>query len=662
VLLIALLGVTRSWSGIARADTDTTSAVAGARQSTAGAAVTAIDGESRSDGKSSMAGVHMEIFADLTEMPRRLLRTRTRLDVKPGEVRLRYPEWIPGVHGPVGPIQNQSGFRVLTIEGKILTWIRDPAQRFCFLVTVPEGVGQIDVFVEYIANQPSTHSKGVDSYGYSWGAIINWNTCTVYPEQLPIATLRVRPHVRLPEGWSWGSSLEAATQDGADITFKPLSYEALVDSPLVTSKNFRTIDLETGESPPVALHLISGAPRSFLPKDDVFDQLSKLTREAVSLLGKAHYDKYHFLLALSDESPDMGLEHLASSLNGAGERDLVDDEKRRDRLAYLLPHEYTHSWCGKYRRPRGMLTPDYHSPKDTRLLWVYEGLTQYLGLVLTVRSGLWDAKHYSETLAVLISDLMHQGGREWRPLVDTTADAYHLRGGSKSWGLLRRNQDYYREGSLMWMGADAIIRNESGGKKSLDDFCSSFFGDVGVEGPYAPFDIPDLVSALNAVHPYDWDAYLRGWVEKTHEELPTKFVEWLGYRLRYTNERTAFLKRTEKNLKKVFVLDSVGLSVMNTGTVDEVVPGSPADKAKMAPGMDIVGVNGFKFSDDRLRDGIADSVVRKNVTFLVLQGEEFREIKVDYSGGSRYLELEKNADRPDRLSEILEPRTGKKKE
>ena len=176
----------------------------------------------------------------------------------------------------------------------------------------------------------------------------------------------------------------------------------------------------------------------------------------------------------------------------------------------------------------------------------------------------------------------------------------------------------------MWMGADAIIRNESGGKKSLDDFCSSFFGDVGVEGPYAPFDIPDLVSALNAVHPYDWDAYLRGWVEKTHEELPTKFVEWLGYRLRYTNERTAFLKRTEKNLKKVFVLDSVGLSVMNTGTVDEVVPGSPADKAKMAPGMDIVGVNGFKFSDDRLRDGIADSVVRKNVTFLVLQGEEFR--------------------------------------
>jgi predicted metalloprotease with PDZ domain len=361
----------------------------------------------------------------------------------------------------------------------------------------------------------------------------------------------------------------------------------------------------------------------------------------------------------------LGLEHLSSSLNGVGERALAKGDDREPWAVYLLPHEFVHAWCGKYRRPAGMFTRDFHTPKHTEMLWIYEGLTQWLGELLAVRAGLFDEDEWRGRLALKISWLNAVTGRGWRPLADTAIASYHLRGGSPNWIALRRGQDYYNEGLLIWLEADTIIRDATDGQRSLDDFCRRFFGaESGADVPdsddkVVPYELDEVIGILSDIADHDWRGFFEARVMTAQNAMPLDFVSRAGHRLQYANEPSDYLARAEKDREYIHGLDSLGASFGESGNIFDVVPGTPADLTGLAPGMTIQGVNGKKFSLDRMRDAIADSVTRRSIELLLLEGDRFETVNIEYAGGPRYLELVRDESRRDLLSEILKPRVEK---
>lgn len=418
----------------------------------------------------------LNIDVDARELPRRLLHTRIEMPVKPGPNAFWYPKWIPGIHGPKGPVENVAGLQFELPDGTRLDWRRDEEELFRLWCDVPLTADRIVIKLDYICNQPSVNSVGVDSYGAALLGVINWNTCLIYPDAPRCDKIPVNLRLRLPEDWRFASALHVDQEKDGWIAFKTESLEDVIDSPLIAGHHFRTIDISTPDFPPVHFHLTSESESALQLDDELIDQYKNLVAEAKAMFTAAPFDEYHLLLTCSDAVRNMGLEHLASSLNGIGERDLLDEKKRKGWAAYLLPHEFVHAWCGKFRRPAGMVTHNFHSPKHTKLLWVYEGLTQYLGEVLTVRSGLLTKDEYLERLASKIGFLMRQTGRQWRPLEDTAVAAHLLRVRSKNWGHLRRGQDYYNEGLLLWMDADALIRRKTDNQKKPRRLLPKIYG------------------------------------------------------------------------------------------------------------------------------------------------------------------------------------------
>lgn len=608
------------------------------------------------------SAIVVEAEVDARELPRKLLHTRMEIPAGPGTLALWYPKWVPGIHGPGGPIQNVAGLRVETRDGTPIPWLRDAEERYRILCELPDGAESVIVSLDYICNQPSVNSRGVDSYGNSLVGVINWNTCLLYPEGFSNEDIEVRLSLRLPPDWKHASALPSKSSRKDRISFEPASLRRVIDSPLVAGRHLRSVALETEGINPVLLHLVSESPSALLIGDELEQRYGAMASEAGALFGAAHFDEYHLLVTCTDDFPYTGLEHLESSYNSVHERDLLSEKKIQGWVGYLLPHEFAHSWCGKYRRPVGMATADYHTPKRTSLLWVYEGLDQYLGEILAMRSGLWQMDSYKEAFAQKISTLVHQRGRAWRPLEDTAADSYHLRGGSPAWSNMRRNQDYYNEGLLIWMEADAIIREQTDGRRSLDDFCRAFMGPGLVDTPVHPFTEQEVFALLNGIAPYDWEPFFRERVAQPLDALPLDFVARLGYRIEYDEEASAYLQDIEADRSYLWALDSIGATFSNDGEVGgSLVPGMPAEKAGLAPGMTVIGVDGRKYSNDRLKDAIAESASSGRIELLVLDGDEFRTIKMKYQGGLKYLTLVRDETRPDMLAQIfapLRPRAG----
>lgn len=598
----------------------------------------------------------ISIDVDARELPRRLIHTSLEIPCKPGLLRLWYPKWFPGSHGPHGRVEDVAGLRVETAAGDVLPWSRDEINLHCFIVKVPPGTDRVRVKLDTICESGGLDQAGIYTVGTADLGVINWNTCLVYPEGPAADDQPVKLRLRLPKEWKHASALKRETggdKDGA-VHFATVSLTALVDSPLIAGRHLRTFKLDSGSGPSAFLHLTSESPEAINLDPKTVDLYSRVVREAWALFGVAHYPEYHFLVVCSDALGFFGLEHLTCSLNGVGERGLKDERLRKGWwLANLLPHEYAHSWCGKYRRPAAMITPDFHTPQKTRMLWVYEGLTEYLGEVLSVRAGVVTPEEYRITLTGQIRGLSRTAGRQWRSLEDTAVASHLARNPGRSWNQLRRLQDFYMEGMLLWYECDAIIREKTDGAKSLDDFCKRFFAAVNGKKTVAGYDLADVVRDLNATAEYDWETFLKRWVSATQESLPLDVVGRLGYRLKYADKPPgAGLPGTPPENPAA---DSLGLT-MPGGLIVSVDPGLPADRAGLAPGMRVIGVNGKKFSTNRLRDAIADSVTRKKVELLIEDGETFRSIVVPYADGLRYLELERVPSRPDVLGEILKPR------
>ncbi len=600
-----------------------------------------------------VAAPTITVSVDATAAPRKIFHARLSIPASPGTLTLYYPKWIPGEHGPTGPIEALAGLR-FTANGQLLAWGRDLLDGWTFHVEVPAGVSRVDVQLDYIS---PTGREGIYSGGQSATAkltILNWNTLLLYPSGWTTEELRYQASLELPAGWKFATPLPVASQSGAAINFQVASLTTLVDSPVVAGEYFRIVPL--AENPRQELDIAADSPAALEAPQDVFDAYKNLTDQAFKLFGARHFRDYHFLYSLSDQVAHFGLEHHESNDSRTGERTLVDPELRL-LAAGLLPHEYVHSWNGKYRRPQDLTTPDYEKPLETDLLWVYEGLTSYLGDVLSARSGLRTPEQFRDALALIAAQLDHRPGRSWRNLADTANGVPALQDAPQEWESWRRDLDYYDEDVLNWLWADTIIRRETKGKKSLDDFCRFFHG--GASGPpeVKTYGFEDVVNGLNQVAPYDWRGF---WTERLASHgpgAPLGGIEESGWKLVYDETASELYRIQERDRQLIDATNSVGLLLNQEGRVVDTIEGMTAAQAGVGPGMTVVAVNGRRFSGEVLRDALkAGKSASGPLELLVENTGYYKTYALDYHGGERYPHLVRAESKADMLSDILRPR------
>ncbi|HUE15536.1 MAG TPA: hypothetical protein VMR25_15325 [Planctomycetaceae bacterium] len=599
--------------------------------------------------ESKAAPVLLEV--DASEAPQKIYHARLAIPVQPGPVTLYYPKWIPGTHGPTGPIADLAGL-TMQADGKKVPWRRDDVDMYAFHCTVPEGARTLDVALDLLAADRGGFSNSTQSI-----AVVRWNQVLLYPKGTAIDAIDFQATLKIPIGWKLSTALPIESRDRTSTRFGRVSLERLVDSPVIAGRYHREIRLGTGE-PAHYLDLVSesAAGLEITPKQKA--AYEKLVVEAGALFGTRHYKSYRFLVTLSDKMPAHGLEHHESSDDGMPERSMSDD-KAGIAIAYLLPHEYVHSWNGKYRRPAGLVTPTYQETNNTRLLWVYEGLTEYLGTLLTARSGLWTLDEARDYLAVTAERLENQKGRSWRPLEDTTLVAPMRAYDATGWSAWRRSVDYYDEGTLIWLEVDTKIRQLTAGKRSLDDFCRQFHGGSGGRVEVKPFDFEDIVAGLNAVASYDWKTLLNQRVTETADHAPLAGFQQGGWSVTRGDKPTAFEKAAQGLRKRIDLSSSIGLTLGQDGTINDVILGKPAYKAGVGPGMKLVAVNNRRFTPELLDDALtACKGPNHSVLLLLENGDVFLTYVVIYRDGPRYARLERLKDQPDLLSKILAPLTG----
>jgi len=602
----------------------------------------------------------IQVTVDVTDAPRKILHAHLTIPAQPGPLTLVYPKWIPGEHGPTGPIDNLAGI-VISANGQQIAWQRDDVNMFAFHLTVPAAATALDVKLDFLATAAAS--------GFSAGAstsanlaMLSWNELVLYPEEKQAADIEFQPSARLPAGWQYATALIRTSTENGVVHFETVSLEQLVDSPLLTGKYFREIPLAPEISPKHYLDLAADGPEDLNLKPVAIAAFGNLIRETGALYKSRHYGSYHFLVTLSDQVAHFGLEHHQSSDDRVPARTFLDDNESL-LAANLLPHEFTHSWNGKYRRPAGLATGNFESPMKGNLLWVYEGLTEYLGDVLAARSGIETAAEYRDALADSAATLDYRPGRTWRDLQDTATAAQTLYGASTQWDNWRRSVDYYPEGELVWLEVDTTIRKLTGGKKTLGDFCAAFLGLGGDTPPkVVPYTFDDVVNGLNAVVPYDWAAFLTERLTTKQDHAPLEGIKDGGYRLNYTDKPNEFTEAAEMANNAVNAWWSIGLNVGGgkgeeaIGKIGDVLVGSSADKAGLGPGMEIVAVNGRQFSGELLRNAIDNAKGGGAAIELIVSNTGYyKVVHLDYHEGLKYPHFEAVPGAPDLLDDILKP-------
>ena len=603
---------------------------------------------------SSFGPIRIEV--DTTRAPQKIIHSHLEMPVQAGALELYYPEWIPGEHMPDGPIINMAGLKFMG-AGKIIPWRRDLIDMFAFHLDIPQGVSTLDIDFDFLLSAPAE--------GYSAGAsataflnLVSWNQLIIYPQGYDAANINCIPSLKLPAGWKFGTALPGANDEGDTITFAPVSLETLIDSPVITGRYFRAIQLTPGQTPSHEIDIAADSEADLAMTPETETHFKQLVAEAGALFGSRHYRDYHFLLTLSDNVAHFGLEHHESSDDRTREHSLIDEATRND-FAGLLPHEYVHSWNGKYRRPADLLSPDYHQPMKDDLLWVYEGLTEYLGSnVLTVRSGLWNQQQGREELARVAAALDNEPGRTWRPLQDTADSAVFLYDSGLDWWNWRRGTDFYEEGVYLWLDVDDTIRRLTNDKKSMNDFCKVFYAGASGEPDLKPYTFDDVVAALNRITPYDWASFLRARLDSTPPNTIDESLENSGWKLVYNDQPNEMQENREAIGRRLNLSLSIGLRLTDDGTIEDVIYDSPSYKAGMGPGMKVTAVNGKQFSMETLKNAVEGAKgTTSSIQLIVANAPAVQTYNVDYHGGLRYPHLVREERRPDFLSEILRSQT-----
>ena len=594
----------------------------------------------------------LTIEADATDTAHRVIDVRETLPVRAGRVTLRYPRWIPGNHGPVNQFKWLAGLRI-TGGGRALAWTRDATDLYALHVDVPTGVTSLELRFQHLAPR---RTDAVASYLSDRFADVKWEGLMLVPAGYDVARVDVEATLALPKGWKYASALEVASEATDVVRFRRVSLATLVDSPVFAGRHFKRIPLDPADTArPVNLDVFANDAASLVASDEAIDAHRRLVQQADRLFGARHFAHYDLLLMLGDDF-GFGLEHHQSSENSA-KPDYFTDWTNSITGRSLLPHEYTHSWNGKFRRPKDLWAPDFDTPSSNSLLWVYEGQTQYWGEVLAARSGMIPLDAMKERIATIAAWQRMAPGRTWRTLQDTTNDEIVAgRTERLDWTSLQRFDDYYDEGALIWLDVDTIIREQSGERRSLDDFARAFFGvDDGKLGPRL-YDFDEVVATLERVQRYDWRSYLRTRLDQLGAP-PIEGLARAGWRLAWATEPTAYVKAAETYHGEADFLYSLGFDVDKDGKVVDVAWGSPAFEAGMVSGARLLAVALRGYKADLLREEIKAAATRAEpIELLLADGADYRLVRIAYHDGLRYPTLERIDGTPDRLTPILTAR------
>ncbi|HML16385.1 MAG TPA: PDZ domain-containing protein [Bryobacteraceae bacterium] len=593
------------------------------------------------------------VSVDATDAAHHLIHSHLTMPVKAGPLTLLYPEWIPGEHGPTGPVVDMAGLK-MTANGQAVVWARDPVNMYALHLTVPDGASTLDIAFDQI-QPPETAGFSSGASTTSELALLSWNQFLLYPEGPPANRLEYQATLRVPHSWRFGTALPIARESGDEIEFQTVPLDTLIDSPVSTGAHFRTIDIGRDLGAGHYLHIAGDSERAIEIGSDQIEHYRNLVKETGALFGSRHYRDYHFLVTLSDHVASFGLEHHESSDDRFRERAMIEDSGIRYN-ADTLPHEFVHSWNGKYRRPAGLVTPDYSEPMKGGLLWVYEGLTQYLGEVLAARTGLLSADDSRDRLALDAAELDRRAGRKWRPLEDTADAAQILYNAREDYSGYRRSVDYYEEGALIWLEADVLIRVLSKGKKSLNDFCREFEGGAGGAPALKPYTFEDVAAAMNAVQPYDWATFFHDRVDAITPHAPMLGIENGGWKLVLDSSRPDYWRVNEDENRYTDMTLSIGLMVKDDGGIVDVVEGGPAQKAGIAPNDKLIAVDNRQFTPAVLREAVQKTAQNtQSIDLLMKNGEYYSVHRIEYQGGEKFPHLERDKSKRDILSQILAP-------
>jgi predicted metalloprotease with PDZ domain len=596
----------------------------------------------------------IELMVDLTDNTRRIASVHEVIPVEGSELTLLYPQWIPGNHSPTGPISKLGGLFV-SAQGKTIAWVRDRVNVYAFHIKVPAGVKSVEVDFQYLS--PVRPNEGRIQISDEI-ADLAWNDVLLYPAGHFSRDIKFVTTLKLPEGWKYATALETASQAGSTVHFKEAPLNTLVDSPLYAGSHYKRVDLSSSAENKVYLDVFADGEGDLAITPEEMAAHVKLVAEAAKLYASHHYDHYDFLLLLSEKVGGVGLEHHQSSEDGHGHdyfTNWAGGVLGRD----LLGHEYTHSWDGKFRRPADLWTPNFNVPMQDDLLWVYEGMTQYWGNVLTARAGMRTAAETRDVFARVAANFDISPGRTWRPMVDTTNQPIISQRSPVSWVSWQRPEDYYTEGMLIWLDADTKIRELSGDKKSLDDFAKLFFGIDNGSYITKTYTLDDVVAALNTVQPYDWAGFLETRVYALAPQTPKDGFMRGGYKLTYDDTPADWLKLAQESAPFSDFSTSLGFTAAKDGTLGNVWWGSPAFKAGVTPDMQLQAVDGQAYTPAGLRAMlVAAEKTTTPMQLLFKRGDKFQTITIDYHGGLRYPHLSRVEGTPDRLDAIFAPSGG----
>jgi len=592
------------------------------------------------------------IFVDASSAPRKIFHAKLKIPASAGDLTLYYPKWIPGEHAPDGPVVDLAGLK-FSAGGKMLKWRRDLLDGFTIHVEVPQGETEVSAELDFLS--PATFEGGFSAGSSATDkmTLISWNQVLLYPKGWTADEITYVASLKLPAGWKYGTPLPIAStsnDNGTEIKFQPAPLYTLVDSPVIAGEFLKVVKLS--DNPPTEMDIAADSAAALDAPQEVWDHYKNLVEQTNKLFGAHHYRDYHFLLSLSDHVAHFGLEHHESDDSRIDERGLVDETARKASSG-LLPHEYVHSWNGKYRRPADLTTPDYQQPMQDDLLWVYEGLTNYLGTVLTARSGLLTTDQARDDLALTAAALDHTPGRAWRNLQDTADAAPELYFSPHAWESWRRGVDFYDEDTLNWLWVDVIIRQQSKGSKTIDDFCHLFHGAPSTGPMVKTYTFDDVVAALNQVVAYDWRGF---WTERLTNHgpgAPLGGVEGSGWKLVYDETQSEMERGMESDAHVVDSTYSIGVELREDGTISDTIEGMPAALAGIGPGMKLIAVNGRQYSPEVLRDALkAGKGGSSPLELLVENTDYYKTYKIDYHGGERYPHLVRDDAKPDLLTEI----------
>lgn len=576
--------------------------------------------------------------------------TQTFPVAEAGPMVLLYPKWLPGTHAPEGEPANLAGLS-FTVNGKPLAWTRDPLDMTAFHIDVPRGARSVEARFQYLsARDPSGNERRVMT-----PALMNlqWEKLSLYPAGYYVRRIPVTTELRIPDGWTAYTALRGKAAGGRTV-YDTVAYDTLVDSPVFAGEHAQSIVI--GDN--VRLNIVGDTASSIAPTDEQVQFHRNLVTQADRLFGARHYDRYDFLLAVSDEMSGIGLEHHRSSENGVG-ADLFSNWKANIGSRDLLPHEYVHSWNGKFRRGADLWTPDYHTPMRDSMLWVYEGLTSFFGPVLAARSGLWSKDEFLGWVASTSASYAEgQPGQVWRSIADTTNDPIVTLGtGVSEWPSWSRGYDYYPAAAMVWLEADQIIRQRSGGARSLDDFAKRFFGVRDGDWGELTYTLQDVIADMNAVQPYDWAGFFNDRIYTAKVNPAGAGITLGGYRLAFGPDLNAYNAAASEGDDGVGLNYSLGMSADGEGKVAGVRWDGPAFRGGLRSGDQILAVGDRVFSREALETPVSAS--RKGsqpISLLVKSGEHVRRVSVAYEGGMRYATLQPTGSGARGLDMLIAPK------